>query len=154
MHVFGSSPGQVAVFRSPEAVGMTLTVEGLTTRDGTLPALRAVVTAVGLNEAVNAQFSPTLGQLTYVYVFGDRPATMEVTGVHFANPCDEGASGFELLHGYWRKARASARRTAVGATFGTRVGVRGFLTECNLQTPAPDTGFGQFRLGFVYSPAS
>lgn len=154
MHVFGSSPGQVSVFRSPEAVGLTMTIEGLTTRDGTLPALRSVVTAVGLNEAVNAQFSPTLGQLVYVYVFGDRPAMMEISGIHFANPCDGGASGFELLHQYWRKMRASARRTAIGATFGSRVGVRGFLTEFNLPTPNPETGFGQFRMGLVYSPTN
>lgn len=154
MHVFGSSPGQVAVFRSPESVGMTVSIDGLTDKNGAYETMRCAINAIGLGESVNAQLSPALSGLLYVYVFGDKPAAVEVSGYHFSNPCGGGLSGMERIHQYWRSARASSRRTAVGITLGTKITVKGFLMDMNMVSHDPQTGFGQFKMTLVYMPTN
>lgn len=154
MNVFGSSPGQVAVFRSLEAVGMTVSVEGLTDRNGAYETMRCAVSSIGLGESVHALFSPSMSGLLYVYVFGDKPAGAEITGYHFANPCGGGPSGMERVHQYWRASRASKRRTAVGLALGTKIALKGFLTDITLGSHDPVTGFGQFKMTLVYMPVN
>lgn len=151
-HLFASSPGQVLVYKADELVTATLSVDGLTNRNGAFDVVKSVVTSIGLNESVNAQFSPSLSRLVYVYTFGDKPAAFEINGLHVSNPCDGGPSGFELMHQYWRRNRMSSRRTPIGITIGTRVAIRGFLTDISLGTGDVQSGVGPFRLMLTYMP--
>lgn len=152
MHVFGSSPGQVAVFRSPESVGAAVVIDGLSDKTGAYDLMRCAVTSLGLGEKVNMQLSPSLSGLLYVYVFGDAPAAVEINGVHFSNPCDGQPSGMERIHRYWRANRASRRRATVGLAVGGKIAVKGFLSDISLGSPDPQTGFGTFKLTLLYMP--
>lgn len=151
-HIFASSPGQVGVYKAEESISMTLLVEGMADRNGSFDLIRCVIQSVGLNEQVNAQLSPTLDKIMQIYTFGDRPASVEISGVHINNPCDDGDGGFVRLHKFFRTNRLSNRKTPIGITIGGKVTIRGFLMGLNLQTGDPQNGIGPFSLQLIYAP--
>ena len=122
MAIFGTAPGTVSnVLSIPGATTpATIGIAGLT-GSNTL-----AITSVGFSSDANVQFMHTLGQLVYVYVFGERMGVVEVNGVTFYRPCGGNNAGIQNVINFYKSNSVSVKAGLTSVSMGS-VGVRGFL---------------------------
>lgn len=117
--------------------------------------MKAIVTSAGLAAQSNVQFIHTLRDLIYVYVFGERAATLTVSGVIFGGGCDGGPSGIESVFNYYNTYRISNSGRQVAIQFGTSsVGrFNAFLVGApTMAITDPAMNMGQFSFTFQVFP--
>ncbi len=112
--IFSNSPGTlVAFFEKP---GVPFRMEGWNGGG----SMKAIITTAGLSAQSNVQFIHTLRDLIYVYVFGERAATLNVSGMIFGGDCNgSGNSGLESVFSYYNSYRISNSGRQVAVQFGT-----------------------------------
>jgi len=91
-----------------------------------------IITGLGVSAAGNFQFLHTIGNDVYVYVFGDRMGQVMLSGLSFAQQCNNGQPqadhGFELLLRWYQANRIAARKAPVRVNIGRSTNFDGFVT--------------------------
>jgi len=100
----------------------------------------SIVTRIGLTEEVNKQFVHTVGNKTYLYVFGDRIGNLTLDGISFAPTCrcDEDNTkdlnpGFERILQWYNANKASNRNSPLTIVLGKDTVLNGFLVNFSLR---------------------
>lgn len=143
MVVFESQPGAVVRLSDASVQAQARLINFARTDPDaiTYDAQRSIITSVEFSGQVNLQFMHTLGNLIYVYVFGDRLGAAAVSGLSFGAPCENfdaenenpASYGPELLYTWYRNNRASTRATPVKLLLGARTTLEAFVVgyrEC------------------------
>lgn len=130
MDIFNSTAGKVVVLRNRGGGSRAvLSVDGV--QD-------VIIQRIGFSRQANVQFSPTLADAVYLYVFGDKVGQAEATGIAFMEFCSGGSgNGFNTINRWYDgKVVSSSRAQARFSVAGTVI--RGYLL--GLQTSAEQTG--------------
>lgn len=167
--VFASAPGSVMVVNVPQVIPAELTIEGLTAFGSAYSSNRVIITDLGLSEQVARSLGPSLGNLSYVSVFGDRPGDMQLRGIFFWDACSNEVSteedeetgeqvtlpvpaenGLVKIYQYYQANKMSARNTPVRIAVNPKLVFRGLLRGFTAGGMDPVFGIGQFGLSFDY----
>lgn len=150
--LFISRPGQVSVARGDIAVPATLFLDGW----AGLPTMQAAITGFAFETKGAVQVRPTLGDWLSLFVFGEDPGTLAISGVAFTHGCDGDSSttGVDQLLAYYKANRA----TKIGRPMTINIGLqdssrlRGLLSSVRLESSNPDLQLTQFRLLYITLP--
>lgn len=115
---------------------------------------KAIVTQVGFNGMGGHQFSNSLLDMIYLYVFNEQVGNMAINGLAAANICesDDNISGLENVQNYYESHRITSRATPLTVTIGATFSVRAFLVGINHQISDASTQVDQFSLIFKWLP--
>lgn len=146
--ILSRSPGRV--FRFDEVpTPVTIQVEGFSSN------LYAALTAVGVQSQANVQFVHTLKRMVYVYVFGEKIADMQLSGVVFPGVCGPagaaGVGGFERVWAYYRTVGVAWLGRPVAVAVGATV-FAGIVVGARIDLSDPNTGIGAFSLMLKFFP--
>lgn len=150
--IFSGKPGRVAVLNgidsgAPSTIGQ-VALEGW----GGYNSLKAIIMNCQLAKSANYQFLHTLGGMIYVYTFGDRVGSLNLSGVAFANDCSENNTmGIEKVLQYYDTYKISKRSAPIKVTIGSTTLVC-LLTGCTVAIADPENLFAQFTLQLVVVP--
>jgi hypothetical protein len=149
--LFVTHPGQVTsvpgdIGRLPMQIFMTGWVG--------FPAIRAVMTHIGVQNSGNYQLLHTLKEFVYLYVFGERVGDIAISGLLFSEACgpdvDGGSqkSGFEQLCQYYSRFRVAVNPNPITILVGVSglASFQGFLVGQKLEIMDPQQQLGQFTL--------
>ena len=128
------------------------------------PAIRAIVTHVGISAGGNYQFLHTLKEYIYVYVFGERIGDVAISGLLFSEACTASAgvssalapvnaaepSGIEQLCDFYNRNRIAVRGQPMRIIIGTSgfASFQAFLVGHKSEISDPQQQLGQFTLFF------
>ena len=148
MSVF-SQVGQTGV----SVVGGTT---GLIKVGGFTPSFVAV-TSVGFSQDSATQFMQSLKRVVYVYTFGERMGTIEVSGVVFLRPCTTNPfalanTGVDEIFDFYKEFTVSNRSEPVAITLGRGNRMQGFLRGLRSTFQRPESGMIGFTLIFASLP--
>jgi hypothetical protein len=144
--IFPSKVGRPVVISDPHAspISFQFALGGWTGFGGTFAILQGVTATT----AGNYQFLYTIGNFTYVYVFGELMGDFAVTGVAMAGACPDGTThGLVAAISYYNANAISVTGTPVGINFGG-LGLLAFLVGASFGLTDPKSGLGQFQLNF------
>lgn len=158
--VFLSSEGCVAVLSGgTRNSGFSLSMSGPTTSlasDTSYDTVKSIITSVTMNEETNTQFNPTLDKAIFIYVFGDKVSSMDVSGVCFLSPQIGGVSGVAALREFYNQNKISASGQPVTATIssagGAATSFKAFLVAATFSANDPQNMTGSFSLKLNYVP--
>jgi len=144
MAIFGTAPGTGSrVYTIPGAsTPAVINVPGLT-RSSTL-----AITSVGFGQDANVQFMQSLRKMIYVYSFGERMGTVEISGVAFYRLCDPvviGQTGIKAILNYYKDNSVSRRSDPLTVTLGQEK-ISGFLRSIRSTFQDPARGVIGFTL--------
>jgi hypothetical protein len=150
--LFISRPGQVSVARGDIPVPATLFLEGW---DG-FPTILAAITGYAFNTKGAVQVRPTLGNWLSLFVFGEDPGTLTITGTAFTHGCetDVSSTGVDQLLAFYNANRA----TRTGRPMTIQIGLqdssrlRGLLSAMRIESASADLQLSQFQLLFTTLP--
>ena len=146
MALFGTSIGTSgeAGYIPGHSMPAVITVPGLTT-------LRLAITGVGFGQDANVQFMHALGKQIYVYSFGERMGSIEISGVAFYRKCAVGGTKASIVGvmDFYRENSVSNRKTPLSVTIGGE-GLTGFVKGVRTTFSDPSTGV----IGFTIMMAS
>jgi hypothetical protein len=135
----GTMPGSVEIMSSDGTRFASLT--------------RVIITAIGYNQTVNAQFLQTLDNAIYIYSFGDRVGEVQIQGLAFAGlSCsqDNGSGVVDILE-YYKNYRLSKTGLPIRVAIGTEV-IKGYLMGCRVNTQSAETGTYSWALELAAIP--
>ncbi len=114
-----------------------------------------IITAIGYSQAVNAQFLPSLADLVYLYVFGDKMGRVEVSGICFDHTCSDSTAmqGVNRTLSYYRDNRAAVKNQAVKVKLGNNE-INGFIIDLSVTTREASYKTMDFRLNIAALPRS
>jgi len=144
--IFPSNVGRPAVIADPHAspVSFSFALGGWPGFGSTFCVLQGVTAAT----RGNYQFLYTIGNFTYVYVFGELMGDLTVTGVALAGACPEAAvHGMGAAVAYYNSFAISVTGTPVAVNFGG-LGLLAFLVGATFAMANPKSIVGQFQLNF------
>jgi hypothetical protein len=149
--IFTAQPGQVHVVDLGGGAPGVLSVTGeggrLSRQEG------VIITSIGVGQQVNAQFTPSLEKVIYVYSFGDRMGQITVNGVAFDKTCRDkrGYLGARSIFSYYDKSRAVEEDRIMKVSIGGKT-FQGYLTSMDLRTSSPELKLMGFTLSIVTIP--
>src|SRR5438270_11449173 len=112
-NIFSSQPGIVTQLPGVNTPGTPNTVMTISLTDWPdFVTGKALINQIGLHEQVAIQFMTTLQNYVYVYVFGDLPTAMKISGYAFWDTCPTAGKpgmGFTNVVQYYFSHRASTR---------------------------------------------
>lgn len=152
--LFVTHPGQVVAV--PGEVGNLPLTLFLTDWPG-YPAIRAIMTHIGVQSSGNYQFLHTLKEFIYVYVFGERIGDIQIGGLLFSEACElsgsspgsgNSASGIEQLAQYYEEHRIAKRGAPLTFIIGTSglAKYQGFLVGQRAELVDAQSQLGQFSM--------
>ena len=144
--IFPSKVGRPAVVTDPNAQPVSFSF-GLGGWPG-FGATNCLLQGVTAQTRGNYQFLYTIGNFTYVYVFGELMGDLMVTGLALAGQCPGGtAHGMSAAVDYYNTNAISVTGAPVAINFAG-LGILAFLTGATFQMSTPKTRIGQFQLNF------
>lgn len=148
MDIFSADPGTVVLADVREGTPMNLFIEGHEpdpSEDpppppddwGGFESLRSIVTGFAVDLEGGVQFTHSLDEFVFVYTFGERMGTMQLSGISFYQDCQEvdevmtGGEdhGLEEMIGYYGLNRVNTRRTPVLIVLGASTPFECFLVK-------------------------
>ena len=149
--LFISKPGQVSVARG-DVTAATLVLDGW----AGFPAIRAAITGFAFNTKGAVQVRPTLGNWVSLFVFGEDPGTLTITGTAFTHGCetDTSATGVDQLMAYYNANRATKTGRPMSILIGLQDSsrLRGLLSAMRIESANADLQLSQFQLLFTTLP--
>lgn len=121
MILFSGVPGQVAFLPSHNFAQGGVKLVGLPNAPITFNSQRSIITAVGLSDSVNLQMTKAIANEVYVYVFGDNPGELILSGISFAEDCESGGQsrhGVENIMRWYANNKISASGRPVRVMIG------------------------------------
>ena len=111
-----------------------------------------VITGVSVEQSANVQFSRSLGDLIYLYSFGDKMGTIIIKGILFEASCQQAGNtnGVTTVLDFWDSYKVSSRTSnnqvpTVSLRYGGRT-LKGYLTDCRVQSMNPSNLMSEFQL--------
>lgn len=148
--LFATVPGQVVQLADPALSCNTQFLDLNPSID--FNTQKSIVTRVTVSQQVNVQFLHTLGNLIYIYVFGDRMGQVSLSGLSFACVCpDDGVLGAEQMMLWYKTNRASKNPTPVRVTIGKTV-IEGFVTSFTEDVVDPSIRLVQWGVNLASLP--
>jgi len=145
-YIFPSKVGQPAVITDVHAQPITF-LFGLGGWPG-FSATNCVLQGVTASSRGNYQFLHTIGNFTYVYVFGELMGDYTITGVALSGDCPSNhINGIGSAIAYYNTYAISTTGTPVIANF-MGLGFLAFLVGAAFAMTNPKTTLGQFQLSF------
>ena len=144
--IFGTAPGTASkVFTIPQmSVPAVINIPGF-------PTSAVAITAAGFSQDASVQFMTTLRRVIYVYSFGERMGTVEISGVAFYNLCSSpGGKGNGLtgVMNFYRLNSVSTRAYPLSITL-SGTGVSGFVRS--IRTTFTDAQHGLVGFSLLMS---
>jgi len=140
MLVLSNSPGRVVKIKDDVKVCQIKIMDFGEKDNITFEKHESIVTRISVTEEVNKQLVHTVGNKTYLYVFGDRVGNLTIDGVAFAPtcPCDEKntanlSPGFERILEWYNTNKASQRASPLTIVLGSNTVLKGFLVNFSLR---------------------
>lgn len=149
-----TSPGYAIALPAVLDAPFPLAIEGL---QAPYIQARSILTSLGLARDVKLQLTETMSDSIYIYVFGEQPGTMEISGLSFAGDCTSFSStGIELLHEFYEANNAARRPTPIGVQIGpSPTGqFQGLLRGIRMGIVDPESRLSKFTLHFQTFPKS
>lgn len=110
-----------------------------------IPGFEGIITSLSVELSGNYQFLHTLNDFIYVYSFGDRIGTLNVSGVGFTHPCAGGKGSLMEVYKYYKERRiggASGAAMTIVIQDSKEQGIfHGFLTGARIDATS-DTAVG------------
>ena len=147
MMFFSATPGQVVAI--PDA-GFPIALKISNWRSSMI--MRAAITKLGISASANAQFMQTLRNYLYVYVFGDRPGEVLLSGVGFSSSpdcSDSSYSGLDAVWSFYQRNKISACGMPVFIAIGVLINLRASLIKLDM-SPDPSSGLTSWSMHLVY----
>jgi hypothetical protein len=139
MLVLSNSPGRVVKIKDDVKI-CRINILNMKEDDIIFEKHESIVTRISVTEEVNKQLVHTVGNKTYLYVFGDRAGNLTIDGVAFAPPCpcDEKntanfSPGFERILQWYNTNKASQRPSPLSIVLGSNTVLNGFLVNFTLR---------------------
>lgn len=149
--IFVNAPGQVAVLASDgPGAGLPFMIDGLT--GSWFSLYRSIITDLSMALSGNFQFSQSLLDANYAYVFGDKPTPIRVGGIAFPSSCaGEPLTGPELILNLYEQSRIANNPLPIQIQLGSTAAgrFRGYMTGLNLEITRPEMRLGQFSFTFL-----
>lgn len=105
---------------------------------------RAILTQASVEHQGNMQFLNSINDLIHIYVFGERPGEMQLSGLAFPQMCDGGDGVADVLNYYYNN-RAAIRGQPVVVQFGS-ITYQGFLDATRVDVIRPEALLAQWFL--------
>ena len=139
MLVLSNSPGRVVKIKDDVKI-CRINILDMKGDDIVFEKHESIITRISVTEEVNKQLVHTVGNKTYLYVFGDRVGNLTIDGVAFAPlcPCDEKnaanlSPGFERILQWYNTNKASQRASPLTIVLGSNTVLNGFLVNFSLR---------------------
>lgn len=114
-----------------------------------------IITSIGVDQHVNAQFVASLQKVIYVYSFGDRMGAVRVNGMLFDTLCDHvtglRSQGARNLLEYYDSNRAVDEKRLMKVLIGG-YSLQGFLVASQISTASTEFKTMNFSLEIVTVP--
>jgi len=146
-NIFSVRPGVAISLKNLDAVPITF---GLLNWGG-YPIRRSVIQTIQVSSQGNFQFLSTLRNYIYVYVFGEKPGNMVLTGTMFRGDCGLLVDGWSTTMNYYANQAISTTGSPVPVQIGAS-GFYAFLTGANFKILRPEFNIGQFVFSFTTLP--
>lgn len=147
--IFSHSRGRVVAHNEPSGIPMSLFLEGW----GGFFGFKSIITNVKLEATGAVQFLHTLRDFIYIYVFGDRISSMQISGLSFWDRCDApNYHGIEYVNAYYLQNRVSERAAPVTMVIGLGTPFFGFLVRFSFDYNDAEAQIAQFTLDFRVIP--
>jgi len=156
MILFAGTPGRVIAMADPAAQGL---LPPLVDVDGgaiSFQQRKCLITRVAISAETNHQFAHMLGGDIYIYVFGDRIASMTVSGMALASDCDNSGDlehGIEKVMHWYAANKLSSRQDPVTLMIG-QTALIGFLGGFQADVFDHRLSLMQYNLQFFLPPPS
>lgn len=149
MDIFNYSRGRVVANDQPSTIPMSLYLDGW----GGFTGFKSIITSVKVEGQGGVQFLHTLRDFIYIYVFGDRISSMQVSGLSFWDHCDAPSfHGIEWVNGYYLNNRVSELAAPLTLVLGLTAGFFGFLVRLLFDYNDPENEIAQYTLDFRVIP--
>lgn len=127
---------------------------------------KAIITRLVLNHQVNVQFLHTLGALIYIYVFGDRIGSLNLSGLAFCTCSPDvggvgrdqvaqvpasGSHGASKMFEWYKKYRTSKRKDPARISIGDSV-LEGFIVGFSEDVVDASLNLVQWNLSMMTLP--
>ena len=140
--IFTTSPGVAVAIADPNITTVNF---GFTNWLGYANE-NAILQGISITSQGNYQFTCTLRNFIYVYVFGEKVGDIVITGLTFAGNCTAIAfGGMTSVVAYYNANCISATGMPIGVGLGMD-SFSAFLVGCNISMVNPETQVGQFSL--------
>jgi hypothetical protein len=151
--IFNSKPGYVVPIYSADVVPLTLMLTGWER----FPSFNAIINQASLDRSSNPQFSHSMNDTIYAYIFGERIGSLSLGGIAFAGSCQQGRNrnrtGIEDVVEYYDKYSASSSGAPVDLVIGANQALKGFLVGMSTSLTQTELQLSQFVLRFRTFPA-
>lgn len=127
--IFSTAPGTVAQFDMGSVVPGKIASDDLDLPGGG-SGIGIILTNTVYDQATHQQFSQSLDDAVYIYVFGDQMGKIDLSGIAFWETCT-GEHGISTIMDSYEKNRASKRETSVTVVLGPKT-IIGFLTKLKI----------------------
>ena len=154
MILFAGVPGRVLVMEDPAAQGLLPPLVTVAGGAISFTARKCLITRVALSAETNHQFAHMLGGDIYIYVFGDRIASMVVSGMAVAYNCDQPGDyehGVEKVMHWYAYNKLSSRQNPVTLMIGMTPLI-GYLGGFQADVMDHRLNLMQFNLNFFLPP--
>jgi hypothetical protein len=152
--IFLTQPGVAVALYTP-GIPMTLYLDGWQGYEG----FKSIITSFSVQTQSGVQYMNTLRDLIFVYVFNERVAPLNISGISFAAACEELQGffqpvnhGLEYAFAYYLNARVSSYGLPVTIVLGLSTPFYGFLDKGSFQINDAERLLGQFSFGFTAIP--
>ena len=112
-----------------------------------------IITSIGVDQSVNAQFMASLQKVIYVYSFGDRMGAIRVNGICFDRICGANThnQGTRNILDYYDDNRAIDESRIMKILIG-KYSMQGYLVSLNLNTSSAEFKTTGFALKIITIP--
>ena len=116
--------------------------------------MKAIFTRQAISETGSYQFSHMLGEDIYLYVFGDRMSSLNLTGIAFHDNClgQDPKIGISKVIDWYRANRVARRAAPVQITIDPGTTFEAYLLGMQGQTVNTAQRLYQFSLNFAAVP--
>ena len=150
--ILANRPGETIAIVGDADIPLSIDIDGF----GGFLTTTSILTGISLGLNGNYQVRPTLANISYIYVFGDKVGQMRLTGIALASRCNgDGRSGIEAMLDYYDANKVANRETPIQIQIGFSPSgfFRGALTDFQVDVQAASR-FGNFTLMLVIFPRS
>lgn len=155
--LFGSSPGVVGLSVVGDSLPFAVVVGGAygVPVFAEASVSKAILTGFKVRGEGGLGVRHTLREKIYVYVYGERAGTVDVSGLAFPALCAPGgATGLDYTLTYYEQTRVSTTGVPVRLVLGPGPGstLFGFMKGFSFNLEDPSTGVGSFAFEFTWMP--
>ncbi len=148
MQILTSAPGMVQVIHRKESA--TPSKIQISVGSDRFEPMSAIITEFAFQYGTRHQFLPSLNDVIYVYVFGDRMGALVLNGIAFAQRCGTSEYGPDKVFEYYAKNKLSNQSKLMQVAVGNTI-FRGFLIEMSLNLLSGDSPLQLTRFKYVMS---